>query len=416
MRARRTVLGAVVAAVLLASAGAAWAQAALRFAKFDPAQLTPQNFEQTLAPLARKEGKLVVYNTAGNFDTVWKQGLVPAFEARYGVKVVVKNVKPSNANQQLMAVHKAGVPAPVDVYVAGNPESYELLRAAGVVAGLSLADVLPNLAAVPDAYKRVIFGVDTQGRWPIMHRNQVTLAYDSAALPAAQVPQSFSALLTWAQQNPKRLAITSPNKGGSGAGFLYAAALALTTDASCQARLRDTRWPEAEATRWAAQAACLQPLWTYLTQLLKVSELTNGNADTLNLLNNRQVLIGTNWEDLVQTFVQARQLPPEIRQTLLSPALVSSGDGLIVPANARSPAAALLFINLAFGREFQVWKLRHHASRSPRSDIDAAQVLQPSDTQTLVPAAQMQTWSTPANWMMSRALAKAVEEKVLPRL
>jgi multiple sugar transport system substrate-binding protein/putative spermidine/putrescine transport system substrate-binding protein len=409
----------LVVAALLGAWGLAWAQAPLRFAKFDPTQLTPQNFEQTLAPLARKEGKLVLYNTAGNFDTVWKTGLVPAFEARYGVRVAVRNVKANNANQQLMAVHKAGVPSPVDVYFAGNPASYELLRAAGVVAGLSLADVLPNLTAVPDAYKRVVSGIDTHGSWPIVHRNQTTLAYDGVALPTAQLPQSFDALLAWAQRHPKKLAITSPNKGGSGSGFLYAAALNFTTDPACLAMLRstpNTPTAEAEATRWAAQASCLRPLWAYMTQLLKVAELTNGNADTLNLLNNRQVLIGTSWEDLVQTFVEAKQLPPETRQTLLAKGLVSSGDGLIVPANARSPAAALLFINMAFGREFQVWKLQHHASRSPRGDIDPGQVVSAQTAQTLVPAAQMRAWSVPANWLMTQALVKAFEEQVLPQL
>lgn len=402
----------LICAALLATTSLAWGQVPLRFAKFDPAQLTPQNFEQILAPLARKEGRLVLYNTAGNFDAVWKQGLVPAFEARYGVKVVVQNVKPGNANQQLMAVHKVGVPAPVDVYFAGSPDSYELLRAAGVVASLSLADLLPNLAAVPDAYKRETLGIDTHGSWPIVHRNQVTLAYDSAALPATQLPQSFEALLAWAQRHPGRLAITSPSKGGSGSGFLYSAALHFTTDADCLARLRQPGGSEAQARAWAAQAACLQPLWAYMTQLLKVAELTNGNADTLNLLNNRQVVIGTSWEDLVQTFIEAKQLPPETRQTLLAKGLVSSGDGLIVPANARSPAAALLFVNMAFGREFQAWKLQHHASRSPRTDVDTVQAAAP----TLVPQSQLKNWSTPANWMMTRALILAFEERVLTRL
>ena len=406
----------LLTAALLTTCLGATAQVPLRFAKFDPAQLTPQNFEQTLAPLARKEGKLVLYNTAGNFDTVWKQGLVPAFEARYGVRVVVRNVRPSNANQQLMAVHKAGVPAPVDVYFAGAPDAYDSLQRAGVLPSLSLADLLPNLAAVPDAYKRVVFGIDTQGRWPIVHRNQTTLAYDSAALPAAQLPQTFDSLLAWAQRHPRQLAITSPTKGGSGSGFLYAAALALSPDPACQAQLRNTRSSEAEATRWAAQAPCLQPLWVYMTRLLQVSELTNGNADTLNLLNNRQIVIGTSWEDLVQTFVQAHQLPPGTRQTLLAPGLVGSGDGLIVPANARSPAAALLFINMAFGREFQLWKLAHHASRSVRSDIDPAQAVPPHNAQTMVPAEQMRAGSVVANWPMTRALVKAFEEQVLPKL
>jgi multiple sugar transport system substrate-binding protein/putative spermidine/putrescine transport system substrate-binding protein len=392
-----------------------WAQVPLKNASFDTARLTRENFESTLAPIAKREGKLVLYNTAGNFDAAWKQGLIPRFEARYGVKVAYHNVRTNMAHQQLIAAHRAGVASPVDVYFAGTPESYALLRAAGAVADLDLAAVLPELATVPPAYARSPFGVPASGRWPIVHRNQTSLVYDSASLPTSQVPNDFDALLDWARRHPRQLALTSPAKGGSGGGFVYAAALRFSPDAACRTALQQRRSNDAEALRWAQETPCLEPLWAYMAALIKVSELTNGNADTLNLLNNRQVLIGTAWEDLVQTFVQAGQLPPSVRQTLLAPGMVSSGDGLIVPAHARSPAAALLFVNMAFGAEFQRWKLQHHASRSPRPDVDA-ELPPPQAATTMVPAAQRNLRSMDANWQMTQALAKVLEDKVLSKL
>ena len=387
-----------------------------KFARFNPAALTRENFHATLEPIARREGKLVLYNTNGNFDAVWREGLIPAFEARYGVRVAYHNVKQAMAQQQLMAVHKAGVPSPVDVYLAGPPDSLATLRAAGVVASLDLAALLPNLEAVPDEFKRSVFGVDTGGSWPIVHRNQTTLVYDSAMLPVAEVPGTFEALLDWARAHPRRLAFTSPAKGGSGSGFLYAAALHFTRDLSCRTNLASRRMTEVVAVRWSTDAACLAPLWRYMTELLKVAELTNGNADTLNLINNRQAIIGTSWEDLVQTFVQDRQLPTTVRQTLLEGGFVRGGDGLIVPANARSPAAALLFVDMAFGHEFQLWKLRHHASRSPRRDIDTATAIGGDAARTMVPASEMQTRSIDADWPMTRALVRAFEDNVLSKL
>lgn len=402
------------AAVL--AAGMAMAQAPLKHidshADFDPAALSRENFYQVLPPLARKEGKLVFYNFAGGFDSIWKTALIPQFEARYGVKVEYRNVRKDQANQQLLAVHRAGMASPADVYFAGGPENYEILRAGGVIAALDLASLLPNLAAVPDRYKRVAFGVDTHGAWPLVHLSQMALVYDGALLQEREVPRDFAALLSWARKYPKRLAITSPLKGGSGAAFLYSAALHLAQDANCQTALRNTRMTEDEATRWAAEAACLAPLWNYLASLMEVSELTNGNADTLNLLNNRQAWLGTAWEDHVNTMVSAHQLPSTMRLTLLAPGFAASGDGLMMPANARSPAAALLFIDMAFGLEFQRWKFEQRASRSPRADLDQAS---PPAALTLVPQVQMKTWSIPINWRAAHGLARAFEDRVLFR-
>ncbi|HEX6705279.1 MAG TPA: extracellular solute-binding protein [Albitalea sp.] len=366
-----------------------------------------------LEPVAQREGRLVLYNFAGNFDPVWKDGLIPRFEARYGVKVEYHNVRRDQANQQLVAVHRSGRPSPVDVYFAGGPDNLASLP--GVVAPYRLADLLPNLAAVPAGYKNVVFGIDAQGRWPIVHRSQLVLGYDSALLSEAEVPRSFEALVAWAEKHPKKFAFTSPAKGGSGAGFVYSAALHFVEDAECRKTLADVTLTQPQAQAWAMQAACLEPLWAYLTRLLKAAELTNGNADTLNLMNNRQALIGTAWEDQALTFVRAKLLPASFRATSLQPGLVSGGDGLIIAANAKSPAAALLFVDMAFGREFQAWKLEHHASRSPRNDVDVSAVT-PQTARHLVPAEQARAWSVPVNWIAVRGLTRAFEEKVLSRL
>ncbi len=389
------------------------AQAQSPQASFDPSRLTRDNFYQVLEPVARREGKLVFYNFAGNFDPVWKNGLIPRFEARYGVKVEYHNVRKDQANQQLLAVRKAGRPSPVDVYFAGGPDNFASI--ASVVAPYRVSDLLPNLKEVAAEYKDTPFGIDAQGRWPIVHRSQLVLGYDSAQVPEAQVPRTFEALLAWAESHPKKLAFTSPAKGGSGGGFVYSAALHLVKDPTCRKTLVDASLTQQRAEDWAMQAGCLEPLWTYLSRLLKASELTNGNADTLNLMNNRQALIGTAWEDQALTFARQKLLPGSFRVTSLQPALVSGGDGIIVAANARSPAAALLFIDMAFGRDFQAWKLDHHASRSPRADVDPAAV-GPQTAPYLVPAQQAKAWSVPANWMVTRGLTRAFEEKVLSRL
>ena len=407
------VLGRLLAA--LACQAALCIPASAQKPTFDPATLTPQNFYKVLEPLARAEGTLVFYNSAGDFDPIWKTGLIPRFEARYGIKVDYVNVRREQADQQLIAVHRARAPAPVDVYFAGGSDRFGLLDGAGVVAGIDLSSIVPNLAAVAPDYKGVVFGVDTHGRWPIVHVNQVALGYDSAQLAAAEVPSSFEDLLAWAERHPKKFAFTSPAKGGSGSGFLYSAAVHLVKDERCRKTLLDAHMSEDDAAVWAESASCLQPLWAYMERLLKASEVTNGNADTLNLLNNREVLIGTVWEDLARTFVVRKLLPPRFRMALLRDGMAAGGDGLMLPADARHKAAALLFIDMAFDKDFQSWKLVNYSSRSPRPDVER-QAAELDESHGLVPAAQMSASSIPVNFRAAHALTHALEDKVLTKL
>lgn len=400
----------LVTVMVTVMAGAARAQEPA--SAFDADRLTPENFHQVLDPIARREGRLVFYNFAGNFDPVWKEGLIPRFEARFGVKVEYHNVRKDQANQQLLAVRRAGGASPVDVYFAGGPDNFAAM--ASVVAPYPLTRLLPNLRGLAPVYGDRPLGVDTGGRWPIVHLSQSVLAYDGARLPGAQVPRSFESLLAWAQSHPGQFAFTSPAKGGSGGAFVYSAALHLVKDPACRATLADGSLSQDRAQDWAMQARCLDPLWDYLARLLKVAELTNGNADTLNLMNNGRALIGTAWEDHALTFARAGLLPPSLRVTSLEPGLAAGGDGLIVAAGARSPAAALLFIDMAFSREFQAWKLDHHASRSPREDVDPAAV-SAGTAPYLLPPAQARQWSVPVNWSIARGLSRALEEKVLRR-
>lgn len=114
----------LMTALLAVAAFGSSAQAQSSQPGFDAARLTRENFYQVLEPVARREGKLVFYNFAGNFDPVWKNGLIPRFEAHYGIKVEYHNVRKDQANQQLIAVRKAGRPSPVDVYFAGGPDNF----------------------------------------------------------------------------------------------------------------------------------------------------------------------------------------------------------------------------------------------------------------------------------------------------
>ncbi|MDO1584909.1 extracellular solute-binding protein [Rhizobium oryzicola] len=375
----------------------------------DLSKVTRENFYDIVVPAAKAEGTVTMYNFAGSFSDTWKK-LTDSFEAKYGIKVVYSDVNGDQANQQLIAVQAAGQDAPVDVYFAGGG-GYPLLSSKGVIGKIALTKVLPNMATYDPVLADTVFGRAHGGTFPLVHLNQTAIGYDSAFVKANDVPKNFEELLAWAENHPKRLGVTLPAKGGSGSGFIYSVALNYLTG-DCRKTLMDYSLTLKQAEDWAMKSECLKPVWDYYSRLLKVAELTNGNADTLNLINNRQLYMGTVWEDQVMTFLGNKQLPDSFRLTLLEKGQVGSGDAMFVPANAKHVAAALLLVDLAMGKDFQTWKLETKASRSPRTDI----------TNDLIPAAMKEhvlpksvypRLSVPAFWDMSQALAEALDEKVL---
>ncbi|MUZ71941.1 extracellular solute-binding protein [Agrobacterium vitis] len=376
---------------------------------FDLSKVTRENFYDIVVPAAKAEGTVTMYNYAGGFGETWKK-LIGMFEAKYGIKVIYSDVNGDQADQQLIAVQASGQDAPVDAFFDGGG-SYPLLSSKGVVGKIPLTTILPNMATYDPILAQTLFGRQHGGAYPLVHLNQTAIGYDSAFVKPADVPKSFDELLAWAVSHPKRLGVTLPAKGGSGGGFIYSVALNYLTG-DCRKTLTDYSQTRQQAEDWAMSSECLTPVWDYYRRLLKAAELTNGNADTLNLINNQQLYMGTVWEDQVMSFLGNKQLPETFRLTLLEKGQVGSGDAMFVPANAKHIAAALLLIDMAMSKEFQTFKLETKASRSPRTDI--TNDLIPAALQDhVLPKSVYPRLSVPAFWDMSTALAEALDEKVL---
>ncbi|OBZ95072.1 ABC transporter substrate-binding protein [Pararhizobium polonicum] len=385
------------------------AETNLKNLDFDLSKVTRDNFYDIVVPAAKAEGTVTMYNFAGSFGDAWKE-LITRFEARYGIKVEYSDVNGAQADQQLIAVQKAGEDAPVDAYFAGGGD-YPLLSSAGVVGNIPLTTILPNMDHYDPAFAQSLFGRPHGGAYPLVHLNQTAIGYDSAFIKPGDLPKTFDELLAWAEKNPMRLGVTLPSKGGSGGGFIYSVALNYLTG-ECRTKLTDYTLTAEQAADWAMTSECLEPVWDYYRRLLSAAELTNGNADTLNLINNQQLYMGTVWEDQVMTFIRGKQLPDTFRLTLLENGQVGSGDAMFVPANAKHVAAALLLIDMAIGKDFQAWKLENKASRSPRTDL-TGDLITPETAKYLLPSSVYPRLSAPAFWDMSKALGDALDEKVL---
>lgn len=405
----RILLAAAALALTATAVPCLAADTNLKNLDFDLSRVTRENFYEIVIPAAKAEGSLTMYNFAGSFADTWKE-LISRFETKYGIKVAYSDVKGDQANQQLIAVQAAGQDSPVDVYFAGGG-GYPLLSSKGVIGNIPLPKILPNMANYDPALAENLFGKSHGGSFPLVHLNQTAIGYDAAFVKPQDVPKSFEDLLAWAEKNPKRLGVTLPAKGGSGSGFIYSVALNYLTG-ECRTQLTDYNQSLQQAQNWAMTSECLDPVWDYYRRLLSVAELTNGNADTLNLINNQQLYMGTVWEDQVMSFLGTKQLPQTFRVTLLEKGQVGSGDAMFVPANARNVASALLLIDMAMSKEFQLWKLENKASRSPR--LDVTNDLIPKETQVhVLPQDVYPRLSRPAFWDMSTALAEALDEKVL---
>lgn len=323
------------------------------------------NFYRVVVPLAKREGSVELYSFAPAFPPFWKTVLIPGFEAKYGIEVHFINTRPDLADQQLIALRSLGRAPPADVYFAPGSHMRQYRRNA-LAAGYNLASILPEASAYPPALLAL---TARDGRFIPFHFNQTALAYDSARLPEASVPRDFDALLSWAQAHPDRFALTAPRSGGSGEGLLLAVTYRFMS-AQCRKTFVDSWKSDAAASQWVDTSGCMAQAWQYLRALVKVSVVTNGNADTQNLLANKAVMIGTVWEDGAYTFLKQKLLEPTVALTVPQPGMPGSADVLFVVAGTRHPAAALLLIDFALSRSIQQWKLDEMASRTGRVDIN----------------------------------------------
>lgn len=374
----------------------------------DLSNLTRENFYEVLTPLAQGKGGLTVYSFWPPTPlVVFQEQIIPAFEEKYGISVNYLSVEATPGLQQLDAAFREGKPAPTDVYfVPDLPADLDQ------VANIALADVLPNAADLNPDLSRSYKGIEHGGAYLPFHANQTVMAYNTAFVSEEDMPQTFEDLLAYAKANPGTVAVTSPLRGGSGGGFLASAANALMSE-DCRAQYMDLSASAEDATAFVNDSGCFDPVWDYFNQLLEVAELTNGNADTLNLMANGVAHIGTAWEDLSFSFVQGNQLPDSVRVTILEPAQVGGAEGVMIPSTAQNLAAALLFVDEMLAPEHQAWKMANFASRSAKTELDTGLIPEEAQ-QYLVPAeiyAERQLgWPAPS---MQKAASDAFVPNVL---
>lgn len=353
---------------------------------FDLKGLTAANFYDVVVPLAKKEGGLTFYDFTDSFGPLFNEHLIPEFEAKYGLKINYVRGDAAAATQQLLSAHAAHAKSPADAYFVSSG-NVPLFQQSGVIANVPLSTLLPNGAALDPAIATETGGVRHGGAYLPFHRNQTAILFDTRAVSADKAPDDFDALLAWAKAHPGRFVITSPSGGGSGSGFVQSIAWAKVKGDACRAAFTNFAITKDEANKYAA-SDCMTPVWSYYKELLPVSEVTNGNSDTLNLIANGGGDIGTVWEDMVYDFSNRGLLPPTVRLELLKEGQVGGGDGMFLPTDGAKPAAGMLFLDFMMSKDVQLEKLKLNGSRSARTDIDPKSSFTPEQVARLIPTDQ----------------------------
>ena len=375
----------VAVASLVLWTGTAWAVDPIGADKFNVAtqidlfKVNRGNFADMVTPVAKKENgsELVFYDFADNFCDLLAEKAA-AFTKDTGIPVKHVCVEGDAATQQVIAAKQAGQPAPVDVFFGPNGQ-IRAMTLAGAIANVPLVDLLPNASKLDDAAARRSRGYEHGGTVVPFHRNQTSLAYNSATIK--DPPQTIEALFQLAASQGFKVAITNPTEGGSGSGFIESLMLAMAPD--CKNDLYDFSIDEAKAKATAAR--CMAPVIKFINAQKDHITFTNGNTESLQAIADGVVPIATVWEDDLYSQAAKGLMPPTVKPYLLQSGEVGDGDGVFITASTTKAEASLLFVNYLMSDDVQVAKMEEKGSRTARLDLEFTNKIPDKLAKFLVP-------------------------------
>ena len=353
-----------LAVILVVPVGAASPVGSDKFnvrAQIDLSKLTRDNFTAMVTPAAKSQSGLVFYDFADTLCELLAKESAD-FTQQTGIAVKHVCVDGDTATQQLIAEAQANKPASADLFFGPN-NSMRTLTKAGVIANLSLVDLLPNAADVEPAAARASRGFKHSGTVVPFHRNQTALAYNSALV--RNPPQTFEALLAFAKEHSGKVTVTDPTHGGSGSGFLESALLKFSPQ--CKDDYYNFDLTKEQAA--AAAQKCMEPVLAYWRALKPHVKFSSSNENSIKALANNVALVATVWEDDLYTLATKGLVPQTARPMLLQTGQVGDGDGLFIVASTQKLEAALLYANFLMSDKVQIDKLEQTGSRTARVNL-----------------------------------------------
>ncbi len=281
---------------------------------------------------AKKEGKVVVYTTAG---TEVRTALVPAFQEKYGIPADFVMGKGAEISQKLISERKAGINL-ADVYIGGTTTQVTQLQPAGVSAPVDSALILPEVTDPKAWWSGSLLFVDSK---------HMALAFNAYPLPAYAINtsivkpeelRSYRDLL-----NPKwkgKISLNDPTTAGIGEK-----GLSFVMDVMGVDFVKDLAKQEPVIVR---------------DQRLQVEWLAHGKYPIGLFCKSDPIA------EFVKAGAPLKELLPAEGQ-----ALTSGSGNLSLLDGAPHPNAARLFINWLLSKEGQVLFSKASLVQSAREDI-----------------------------------------------
>lgn len=276
-----------------------------------------------IVTLAKEEGEVTWFNWY--FQDRFREE-VKAFESEYGIKVSVPDGEAA-ANFKKFLAEKDRPQGDIDA-LSITATNFSQVDAVKYLTG-GLDRILPGA----DKLIYAVEGLETKGYGVAFWGNQTGIAYNPARIEAAKLPHSLAEFETFMAENPGEFGFNAEN-GGAGPSFV---------EGVLRATVKDVDYGSGKSS--PEILAKLAPVWDWFIARENEFVITASNADSVTRLNSGEFMIVASYEDMISSLQKKGEISPDIKLYIPDFGMPSGGNLVVIPANAKHKAAALVLVH-----------------------------------------------------------------------
>lgn len=316
--------------------------------------VTQMSWEQIEAQ-AKKEGSITF--SVWYLQPAWRQ-FIKSFEQDTGIKVRIPEGT-LDANRNKLVAESRREQGSMDVVALGAPT----LRTFDASKILMKLDPLPEF----DQLTMKSEGVNSQGYGVTFWGNQTGIAYDSARIAFADLPQTFGDLENYIRTNPGNFGVNDPNGGGSGGRFIEAMIRQINGDEDIGDQTDQT-----VVKSWSKT-------WDWFQANKKNVLITASNADSLTRINDGEIILAPAWEDHLAGLQERGAITKRIKFYIPKFGMSGGGNFVSIANNSKNKAASLVFVNWLTSAKTQGELNATFGTAPQHPDADASNSLVPKE-------------------------------------